>query len=136
MGDTVKSWGQMKQELLYKDLTSKILSAVYDVFENLGYGYKEKIYQNALEKELLKRNLTFARECYGKILYDGEVVGKYYLDFLVEDTVAVELKVRRELFDSDKVQLLEYLKAKHLKVGLLVVFSKEKPIVKRFINSV
>ncbi len=122
------------QELEYKDITSKVISAAFQIFEVMGYGYPEKAYQRALELELSKRGLAFKRECYGKIMYDGEFVGKYFLDFLVENKVAVELKVRREMYDSDVVQLLGYLKSHNIKVGLLIVFAKQKPVIKRLVN--
>lgn len=116
------------------DLTEKIIGISFKVYNNLGYGYQEKVYQQALAKELEQSGILFKREKYAKILYDGEVIGKFYLDFLVENKVAIELKVRREMFPSDWTQLLNYLKAEKLKIGLLLVFSKHKVLVKRLIN--
>ena len=121
-------------KFIYGDITEKIISAIYDVFHKLGFGHPEKFYHRALEKEFIKRDLKFVIECYGKILYDGEIIGRYYLDFLVEDKIAVELKVRRELYDTDWIQLLNYIKAKDLRVGILAVFTKIKPEIKRVVN--
>lgn len=104
------------------------------IFLELGYGYPEKIYQKALEKELKKQKIPYKRECYSKILYDGEVVGRYFLDFLIEDKIAVKLKVRREIYECDWIQLLNYLKARELRVGLLIVFQKHGVKVKRVVN--
>lgn len=121
-------------QLLYGDITDQIIGAAYRVHNELGYGHPEKIYQNCLAVELDKINLNYKRECFSKVVYDNTVVGKYFLDFLVDDKVAVELKVRRNLFKSDWMQLLNYLKAKDLKVGILIVFSKEGLKIKRVVN--
>ncbi|MCX6810256.1 MAG: GxxExxY protein [Candidatus Berkelbacteria bacterium] len=118
----------------FNDLTEKVIGLAFKVYNNLGYGYQEKIYQQALSKELEASRINFKREKYAKILYDGEVIGKFYLDFLVENKLAIELKVRREIFPSDWTQLLNYLKAEKLKVGLLLVFSKHKVLIKRLVN--
>ena len=126
--------GDRNSKFIYGDITEKIISAIYDVFYKLGFGHPEKFYHRALEKEFKKRKLSYQKECYGKILYDGEVIGRYYLDFLVEDKIAVEVKVRRELYDTDWIQLLNYIKAKDLRVGILAVFTKVEPVIKRVIN--
>ena len=115
-------------------LTEKVIGLAFKIFNDLGYGYQEKVYQQALATELKKLRLKFEREKYAKILYDGEVIGRFYLDFLIDNKLAVELKVRREIFPSDWTQLLNYLKAKNLKVGLLLVFSKQKVLIKRLVN--
>ena len=123
-----------KQELLYKELSEKIISSVYSIFSELGYGHPEKVYQKAFELELKKSGLRYKRENYSLIKYDGEVAGKYFLDFLTEDKIAIEFKVRREIYESDWLQLLNYLKATDLKVGLLIIFTKEGPKIKRIVN--
>lgn len=132
---TIEQWGGEIKKYLHQDLTDKIIGACFDIYNKLGYGYPEKVYQKALENELKKRKLSFKRELYGKILYDGDIVGKYYLDFLVEDKIAVEFKVRREIYESDWIQLLNYLKSENLNVGLLIVFSKYELKIKRVINN-
>jgi len=124
----------MSRKFLYGDLTQKIIISTRTIFDELGYGHPEKVYQKALQKDLLKQKIPFKRESYSKILYDGEVVGRYFLDFLIDDRVAVELKVRREIYENDWIQLLNYLKAKELKVGLLIVFMKSGVAVKRLMN--
>ncbi len=126
--------GRRKDEYLYADLTEKLIGFVFKIFKEMGYGHPEKIYQKCFESELLGAGLKYQREKYSKIKYDGEVVGRYFLDFLVENTIAVEIKVRREIYENDWVQLLNYLKARNLKVGLLLVFTKSKVIVKRLVN--
>lgn len=122
------------RKYLYQDVTDKIIGACFDVYNKLGYGYPEKVYHRALEKEFNKRKLEYKRELYGKILYDGDIVGRYFLDFIVESKVALEIKVRREIYESDWIQLLNYLKSKDLKAGLLIVFSKFELKIKRVVN--
>lgn len=116
------------------ELTDKLIGLAFKVFNELRYGYPEKVYQQALEIELKKERIKFEREKYAKILYDGEVAGRFFLDFLIEDQVAVELKVRRDIYPTDWSQLINYLKAKNLKVGLLLVFTKDKVLIKRLVN--
>jgi len=122
------------RDFLYGDLSRIVIDSVNRVFLDLGYGYPEKVYQKALEKELNKQKISFRRECYSKILYDGEIIGRYFLDFLIDNKIAVELKVRREIYECDWIQLLNYLKAKELKVGLLIVFQKHGIKIKRIAN--
>jgi GxxExxY protein len=92
------------------------------------------VYQKALEIEFQKRRIKYRRELFGRIEYDGQIVGRYFLDFFVEDKVALELKVRRQVYESDWIQLLNYLKSENLKVGLLIVFTKYGLKIKRVIN--
>jgi GxxExxY protein len=122
------------EKFLYGDLTGALIHIANKIFNDIGYGYREKIYQKAFEKELSKNCIQYRREAYSKILYDGEVLGRFYLDFLIENKIAVELKVRREVYESDWVQLLNYLKSEDLKVGLLIVISKHGVVVKRLVN--
>ena len=123
-----------KHQFLYEELSSQLIGISYSIYNELGYGHPEKVYQKAFEVELRKNKIDYSREKYHKILYDGEVVGKYYLDFLIDKKIALELKVRRELYESDIQQLISYLKATRLKVGILIVFTKTKPLIKRLVN--
>lgn len=121
-------------DFLFGNLTKIIINSANAVYSELGYGHPEKVYQKAIELELNQKKISFCREVYSKVKYDGMVVGKYFLDFLVESKVAVEIKVRREIYESDWIQLLNYLKANNLKVGLLIVFMKYGVKVKRIMN--
>jgi len=123
-----------KEEYLFANLTEKIIGFAFKIFKEMGYGHPEKIYQKCFARELSQAKLKYQREKYSKIKYDGAVVGRYFLDFLIKDKIAVEIKVRREIYQNDWIQLLNYLKARNLKVGLLLVFTKDKVIVKRVIN--
>ena len=116
-------------------LTEKIIGFAFDVFNDLKYGLKEKAYQKALEALLIENKINYQREKYGKIRYHGAIIGKYYLDFLIEGKVAVELKVRSEVYQKDIGQLLNYIKSEQIPVGLLIVMTKYRVEIKRLANT-
>ena len=104
------------------------------LFLELGYGLPEKVYQQALEEELKTNKIQYCREKYGAITYKNQRIGKYFIDFLIEHRVAVELKVRNEIYQDHINQLLNYLKSEKLKVGLLLAISKNGILIKRIVN--
>ena len=114
-------------------LTYKINGAIFEVNRVLGGGFLEKVYENALVLEL--RNQGLKAECQAPIsvLYKDEIVGEYLADILVEDKIILELKAVDQLQKVYEAQLLNYLKATRIKVGLLVNFKHPKADIKRFI---
>lgn len=121
-------------EYLYQELTQHIIGLCFKIHNQLGYGCPEKVYQKALELEFREANIPFKRECYSKILYGGKIAGRFYLDFLIDDKIALELKVRRNIYESDWIQLLNYLKSTGKELGILAVFTESKVQIKRIIN--
>lgn len=119
--------------LKYEDITSAIIGAAFEVHNILGYGFLEKVYQRALQAELVKRGVIAELEHAIKVRYKGIVVGEYAADLLVGNEVLVELKVSAEYNPKDEAQLLNELKATGKKVGVLVNFGREKVTFKRFI---
>lgn len=117
-------------ESLHKEITDKILKAFYTVYNVLGYGFLEKIYENALYLELIKMGLTVIKQQHIKVYYDGKEVGEYFADLLVENLVIIELKAAEGIIEEHEHQLLNYLKATDKEVGLLLNFGK-KPQFKR-----
>jgi GxxExxY protein len=117
-------------ELLHKEVTDKILKAFYTVYNVLGYGFLEKVYENAMLIELTKQGLRVIRQQHIKVHYDGQEVGEYFADLLVEDLVIIELKAAEVIVEEHEQQLLNYLKATNKEVGLLLNFGK-KPEFKR-----
>ena len=111
--------------MLHKEITSKIISAFYAVYNTLGYGFLEKVYENALVIELEKRGLTIEQQLPIQVYYEGKVVGEYFADLLVNDKVIVELKAVKEIIDAHEAQLVNYLKATNIEVGLLLNFGTE-----------
>lgn len=111
-------------------LTEQIIKAFYTVYNALGYGFLEKVYENALAVELRKMGLTIVQQAEIKVYYAGVLVGEYYADLLVADAVIVEIKAVRTLLKEHEAQLLNYLKATPYEVGLLLNFGP-KPEIKR-----
>ncbi|HFE65990.1 MAG TPA: GxxExxY protein [Chloroflexi bacterium] len=114
----------------HSELTSGIINAFYHVYNQLGYGFLEKVYENALAHELRKRGYTVIQQAALEVVYDNVVVGNYFADMLVNDAVILELKAAEEISKRHLAQLLNYLKASKIDVGLLLNFGP-KPQVKR-----
>src|SRR5438876_10946950 len=102
------------------DITEQIIGAAYEVHRVLGHRFLEKVYQKALQVELIAHGLKAEREAKIQVIYKGVVVGDYQADLLVEDRVIVELKVAESYNSADEAQLLNELKATRIKVGLLL----------------
>ena len=117
-------------EAKHKGITEQIIKAFYTVYNSLGYGFLEKVYENALAIELRKLGLKVVPQARIVVYYDGQQVGEYSADLLVEDAVIVELKATRDLVAANEAQLLNYLKATAYEVGLLLNFGP-RPQVKR-----
>lgn len=125
--------GQNSAEFLYKDLTEKIISAAFEVYKVLGYGFLEKVYKNALITELKLRGLTIQDEHPIKVVYKNNIAGEYYADIFIEGKVIVELKVEEKCNSKNEAQLLNYLKATGIRIGLLINFGGNKCEFKRLI---
>ena len=123
--------------LLHEELTEIIIKRFYTVYNKLGYGFLEKVYENALLLELTNQGLTCSKQVPIEVYYDDTSVGNYFADILVEDKIILELKAGEgSLIEEHELQLINYLKATDKEVGLLLFFGK-KPIFKRkiFTNS-
>ncbi|WP_430400691.1 GxxExxY protein [Flavobacterium sp.] len=116
--------------LLHNELTSLILKTFYDVYNELGYGFLEKVYQNALLIELKNKGLEVTSNEKIKVYYKGENVGDYYADIIVNNTVILELKAAECIVEAFENQLLNYLRGTDCEVGLLLNFGK-KPEFRR-----
>lgn len=121
---------------LHEELTDKIIRCFYNVYNGLGYGFLEKVYENALLIELRNSGLVAENQVSIKVYYQGLEVGNYYADILVENKVVLELKagVMEQTIMNHELQLTNYLKATNYEVGLLLLFGI-KPQVKRKIFS-
>ena len=116
--------------MLHKELTDRIIACFYKVYTNLGYGFLEKVYQNAMLIELNKNGLKAISQYPIKVNYNGVSVGEYFADIIVEDKVIIELKASANLVPENILQLQNYLKATNIEVGLLLNFGK-KPEIRR-----
>ena len=117
-------------DYLHQDLTSRIISCFYKVYNKLGFGFLEKVYENALLIELTKNELKIGRQKPINVYYDNKLVGEYFADLIVEDKVIIELKAAETLIEEHELQLINYLKATNIEVGLLLNFGR-KPEIKR-----
>ena len=122
-----------RMSLKYEKITEDIIGAAYEVYNVLGYGFLEKVYQKALQVELLRRGRSAELEHPIKVKFKGIIVGDYYADLFVDEKVIVELKVAAEYNPKDEAQLLNQLKATEKEVGLLINFGRKKVEFKRFI---
>ena len=116
--------------LKHRDITEIILRAFYTVYNELGYGFLEKVYENSLAIELVALGLQVAQQVPIEVYYKEQRVGFYEADLVIEDAVIVELKSVEQLIDRHEAQLLNYLMATRFEVGLLLNFGP-KPLFKR-----
>ncbi len=114
----------------HSELTDKIIGAFYTVYNRLGYGFLEKVYENALFIELKRSGLSVVKQKNISVHYLGEQIGDYYADIIVNNLVILELKAHHTLLEEHENQLVNYLKATEIEVGLLLNFGK-RPEVKR-----
>lgn len=117
-------------EYLHKDKTERIIKCFYEVYNTLGYGFLEKVYENSLFNELSINGFKCEKQKRIKVQYKGEEVGEYFADILVDDAVILELKAAETLCKENEFQLINYLKATNIELGLLLNFGK-KPEIRR-----
>ena len=120
----------MKENLKHSEITGLILKAFYKVYNTLGYGFLEKVYENAMLIELRRLGLSCSNQLPVKVYYEGFLVGDYIADIIVETKVIVELKAIERLAPVHDTILVNYLKGTEIEVGLLLNFGP-KPEVKR-----
>ena len=118
----------------HAEITEKIIKAFYNVYNKLGFGFLEKVYEHAILIELRKMGVGVVNQYMIKVFYDGVEVGNYFADLFVENSVIVEIKAAEGLIEEHKAQLVNYLKATNIEVGLLLNFGK-KPSFKRKVFS-
>lgn len=117
-------------ELLHKDLTDSILKAFYDVYNELGNGFLEKVYQNSMYLELKSRGFDVEAQKQIKVYYKNKEVGVYYADLVINDLIILELKATEYIVEEFEWQLLNYLRGTNKEVGLLLNFGR-KPEFRR-----
>ena len=126
---------QQSNKILYKELSYEVVGALFDTFKTLGSNYQEKYCQRAVEKFLIKRKITFKREFPVEIVVEDERIGRHFLDFLIDDSIVLEIKKGNKQNMSDIKQVLMYLKTTGLKLGILAYFGSNGVTYKRIINS-
>jgi GxxExxY protein len=124
----------MDTDYKHSETTEKIIGAAYAVYNTLGFGFVEKVYENALALELKGRGLRVVQQQPIPVLYRGQVVGDYAADLVVDDRVIVEIKAVSGLSKVHEVQLVNYLKATEIEVGLLMNFGTELEFKRRIFD--
>ncbi|MEM7116166.1 MAG: GxxExxY protein [Chloroflexota bacterium] len=120
----------------HSEITRLILKAFYNVYNRLGYGFSERVYENALVIELVKLGLEVEQQKQLLVYYDGAVVGEFYADIVVNGLVILELKAAKKLIAEHEAQLLTYLKATEYEVGLLLNFGPEAKFKRRAMDNI
>ena len=115
----------------YEELTSRIIGCAYRVYNKLGFGFLESVYEKSLIIELRREGLSVESQKAIKVHYDNFVVGDFVADLFIEDKIIVELKSVSHLMKAHEIQLVNYLTATGIDVGLLINFGEERVEVKR-----
>jgi len=123
-----------KITLIYKDECYQIIGVCFEVYNKIGYGHKEKFYQEAIAQGFQEKKIEFKRELKAKVRFKEKDLGVYYFDFLVFDKIVVEIKKRNYFSIKDINQLRAYLKAVRLKLGLLIHFTNTGVKYRRIVN--
>lgn len=121
-------------DILYKDLSYKIIGCAMEVHKKLGFGFLEKVYENALMVLFRKENIEAKQQFPINVYFDGEKVGEYFADILVEDKIIIELKTIENIADIHRAQTINYLKGTGKQLGLLINFGVKKLEYERFVN--
>ena len=121
-------------EILYKDLSYRIVGLAMKVHSKLGYGFLEKVYENGLMVLFRREGIEAKQQVPITVYFEEEVVGNYYADILVEDKVILEIKSVENIIDAHIAQTLNYLKATGLRLAIILNFSKEKLEYKRIVK--
>ncbi len=121
--------------MLHEEITGAIIKAFYTVYNALGYGFLEKVYENALVHELTKPGLQVRQQMPIKVTYDGQLVGEYFADLVVEGCVIVEIKAAEGLCPEHAAQLLNYLKATEIEIGLLLNFGPKPEFTRKIFTN-
>jgi len=122
------------RELIYPELSYKIMGILFKVHNKLGSTYQEKYYQRAIETEFKKENINYEREKMVKIIYNQNTIGKYFIDFIIENKIALEVKTDEFFRRKYLQQVLAYLNSTNLKLAILVNFKRNKLWYKRIVN--
>lgn len=122
------------EKVIYPELSYKVVGVVFNVYNELGFGYQEKYYYRGIKNGLIEEGLKVEEQLVAKLLSGGKTIGRYFLDFLIDNKLVLELKVANKVYPKHVKQVLGYLKANNLKLGIIAVFTKDGVIIKRILN--
>lgn len=125
----------MGTDYIYKEETNRIIAAFYEVYNALGYGFLEKVYQNALYQELIRREFRCEAQRHIEVYFKGCKVGDYFPDIIVNDRIILELKTVEALCPEHEAQLINYLRSTEIEVGLLLNFGLRPQVCRRIFTN-
>jgi len=123
-----------KGKVVYPELSYKIVGMLFDIWREIGYSHKEKYIQNAIENTLKKNNILFERELKSDLKFEDDKIGTYFIDFLIDNKIVLEIKKRNYFSKNDIEQIYNYLKTTGLKLGIIAHFTKDGVKFKRILN--
>lgn len=124
----------VRKDLVYPELSYQVLGILFEVWNDVGFGHREKIYQKAVATTLKSTGIEFKEQVPSKLIYQNQVIGVYYFDFLIDDKIILELKVRNYFSKQDINQVYSYLKSSGLRLGLISHFTQSGVKYKRIVN--
>src|SRR5699024_10134600 len=122
-------------DYLHRDITETIIKSFYKVYNTLGYGFLEKVYEYAMFLELREREMFVEKQKRIQVHYREEIIGDYYADLIVNEKVIIELKAAETLCKEHEFQLINYLKATDIEIGLLLNFGKEPELRRKIFSN-
>ncbi|MBI4812416.1 GxxExxY protein [Candidatus Falkowbacteria bacterium] len=123
-----------RTDLVYPELSYRIVGILFEIFKQLGSGYQEKYYQRAITLELKRCGLKFKEQVFSPLKYKEEKIGSYFLDFLIDDKIVLEIKKDRNFSRKNIEQVVAYLKVFNLQLGIIANFTSEGLKFKRIVN--
>ena len=120
------------QDFKYKEIVDKIINIFYKVYNQLGYGFSEKVYKSAIMIEFKKEGIPSVSQSGIKVFYKGEIIDEHYADILVDNKVLVKIKAAKELVEDNEAQLLHYLEATDIEAGILLNFGTRPKVKLRY----
>ncbi|MEK7309799.1 MAG: GxxExxY protein [Planctomycetota bacterium] len=115
-----------EQEIIYKELSYQIMNLVFEVHNKLGCGFLEKVHENAVCIKLRKSGVNAIQQAPISVYFEDEIVGEYFADILIEDKIILELKCVDEISDIHRAQVINYLRATNMRLGIIINFAKPK----------
>jgi len=123
-----------KSKVIYPELSYKVVGILFDVWKEIGYSHKEKYIQGAIESALNKSDISFERELRADLTFKDDKIGEYFLDFLIDNKIVLEIKKRDYFSKADIEQVFSYLKTTGLKLGIISHFTRSGVKFKRILN--
>jgi GxxExxY protein len=134
MGNTNSRRRLKMAKIIYPELSYKLMGIMFKIHNKIGGGYKEKYYQEMLKSEFLREGIHYLEQVKVDLMYGGRKVGTYYLDFLIDHKIVLEIKSKSDFSSRDIRQVLEYLKKTGLELGILVAFARDRLKYRRILK--